>query len=299
MKKNKPIRGCGTALVTPFLDNGQVDEMALKKLVEFQIREGIDFLVPCGTTGESATLHRDEILRVIEIVLEKARGKVPVVAGAGGYDTAKVVELAKDVAELGVDAILSVTPYYNKPTPEGLYQHFRKIAETVDVPVILYNIPGRTGCNLLPDTVTRLSEISNIIGIKEASGNIEHIVELSLKVPEDFLIFSGDDAVTIPIMALGGTGVISVIANELPKEMTELTRACLNGDFRKAVRIQKKLYPLMRANFIETNPIPVKAALAMMGKIRENYRLPLVPMKSENKAKLHQILSDLKLIQSE
>lgn len=296
MKKKKPIRGCGTALVTPFLDNGQVDEMALKKLVEFQIREGIDFLVPCGTTGESATLRHEEILRVIDIVLQTVKGKVPVVAGAGGYDTAKVVELAKEVAKLGVDAILSVTPYYNRPTPEGLYQHFRKIAEAVDVAVIVYNIPGRTGCNLLPDTVVRLSEIPNIIGIKEASGNIDQIVELSMKVPEQFLIFSGDDAVTIPIMALGGAGVISVIANEMPKEMVQLTHACLKGEFAKAFRLQKKLYPLMKANFIETNPIPVKAALAMMGMIRENYRLPLVAMKPENKAKLHQILSGMKLI---
>lgn len=296
MKKNEPIRGCGTALVTPFLDNGQVDEMALKRLVQFQIREGIDFLVPCGSTGESATLHSDEILRVIEIVLETANGKVPVVAGAGGYDTAKVVELAKAVAKLGVDAILSVTPYYNRPTPEGLYQHFQKIAEAVDVPVILYNIPGRTGCNLLPDTVIRLSKIPNIIGIKEASGNIDQIVELSMKVPEDFLIFSGDDAVTIPIIALGGAGVISVIANEMPKQMAKLVQACLKGEFLKALELQKKMYPLMRANFIETNPIPVKAALAMMRMIRENYRLPLVSMKSENRAKLHQILLELKLI---
>lgn len=296
MKTNEPIRGCGTALVTPFLDNGQVDEMALKRLVQFQIREGIDFLVPCGSTGESATLHSDEILRVIEIVLETANGKVPVVAGAGGYDTAKVVELAKAVAKLGVDAILSVTPYYNRPTPEGLYQHFQKIAEAVDVPVILYNIPGRTGCNLLPDTVIRLSKIPNIIGIKEASGNIDQIVELSMKVPEDFLIFSGDDAVTIPIIALGGAGVISVIANEMPKQMAKLVQACLKGEFLKALELQKKMYPLMRANFIETNPIPVKAALAMMGMIRENYRLPLVSMKSENRAKLHQILLELKLI---
>jgi len=295
MKKNKPIRGCGTALVTPFLDNGQLDEMALKKLVEFQIREGIDFLVPCGTTGESATLHLDEILRVIEIVLETANGKVPVVAGAGGYDTAKVVEMAKQVAKLGVDAILSVTPYYNRPTPEGLYHHFKKIAEAVDVPVILYNIPGRTGCNLLPDTVVRLSEIPNIIGIKEASGNIDQIVELCVKVPEDFLVFSGDDAVTIPIIALGGVGVISVIANEMPQQMVALVKACLAGRFDEALKIQKKLYPLMRANFIETNPIPVKAALAMMGKIRENYRLPLVPMKQENRKKLQEVLSELKL----
>lgn len=296
MKRKKPIQGCGTALVTPFLENGQVDEKALKVLVEFQIREGIDFLVPCGTTGESATLHGEEILRVIDTVLETVNGKVPVVAGAGGYDTAKVVELAKNVAKLGVDAILSVTPYYNRPTPEGLYQHFRKIAEAVDVPVILYNIPGRTGCNLLPETVVRLCEISNIIGIKEASGNIEQIVELFMKVPENFLIFSGDDAVTIPIMALGGAGVISVIANEMPKEMKALVHACLRGEFAKAVKLQKKLYPLMRANFIETNPIPVKSALAMMGKIQERYRLPLVPMKAENRARLQQVLFDLKLI---
>jgi 4-hydroxy-tetrahydrodipicolinate synthase len=232
----------------------------------------------------------------VDLVVTTSGGKVPVVAGAGGYNTAKVVELAKAVAKLGPDALLSVTPYYNKPTQEGLYRHFKAVAEAVDIPVILYNVPSRTGVNLLPDTVVRLAEIKNITGIKEASGNIDQISELAVKVPDDFRILSGDDANTIPIMSLGGVGLISVVSNETPRWMADLTRFCLEGKFDEAMRIQRKLFPLMRLNFIETSPIPVKSALSMMGKIRENYRLPLVPLKSENREKVRAELKALGLI---
>jgi len=296
MKGHRVIQGCGTALVTPFTDGGAVDEMALRELVLHQIGEGIDFLVPCGSTGESAVLSTDEHLRIVDLVVKTAAGKVPVMAGAGGYNTARVVELARAVAGLGPDALLSVTPYYNKPTQEGLYRHFKAVAEAVSIPVILYNVPGRTGVNLLPDTVVRLSEIPNITGIKEASGNIDQISELAVKVPDGFRIISGDDANTIPIMSLGGVGLISVVSNETPRWMAELCRLCLEGKYADAMRIQRRLFGLMRLNFIETSPIPVKSALAMMGKIRENYRLPLVPLKPENRDKLRAELVHLKLV---
>jgi len=293
MKKIKDLQGCGTALVTPFKADDQLDEEALRKLVDFQISEGIDFLVPCGTTGENPTLTLDEHLRVVEIVVEQSRGKVSVIAGAGGYSTAKVIELAKKVASLKVDGLLSVTPYYNKPTQDGLYQHYKTIAEAVNLPIILYNVPGRTSTNLLPDTVVRLSEIDNIIGIKEASGNISQIGELAVKVPKDFKIISGDDANALPIISLGGVGLISVVSNQVPKMMVELTHLCLKGNFKKAMELQRKLYKLMKLNFVETNPIPVKAGLAMMGLIEEKYRLPLVPMKNENREKMRVALEEL------
>ena len=296
MKKSRDIRGCGTALVTPFMDDGSLDEAALIRFVEFQLKEGIDFLVPCGSTGESGTLGTEDHLRVVQLVVNSAKGKVPVVAGAGGYDTVKVVELAKETVRMGADAILSVTPYYIKPTQEGLYQHFKAIAEAVDVPVILYNVPGRTSVNLLPDTIVRLTEIPNITGIKEASGNIDQITELAMKIPDRFKIISGDDVNTIPIMSLGGVGIISVVSNETPKWMTQLARFCIRGQFEKARRLQQKLFPLMRMNFIETSPIPVKAALSMMGMIKESYRLPLVPLKKENRERLKAVLQDLGLI---
>jgi len=296
MTQRKVIQGCGTALVTPFTDGGAVDDSALRNFVQFQMDEGIDFLVPCGSTGESAVLSMDEHLSIVDRVVKTSEGRVPVMAGAGGYNTAKVVELAKAVAGLGPDALLSVTPYYNKPTQEGLYQHFKAVAEAVSIPVILYNVPGRTGVNLLPETTVRLAEIENITGIKEASGNIDQISELAAKVPEGFRIFSGDDANTIPIMSLGGVGLISVVSNETPNWMAELCRLCLDRRYKEAMRIQRKLFSLMRLNFIETSPIPVKSALAMMGKIRENYRLPLVPLKPENRAKLRTELENLKLV---
>ncbi len=290
------FQGCGTALVTPFKINGQLDEDALKKLVDFQIEEGIDFLVPCGTTGESATLSLAEHLRVVEIVVKQANSKVPILAGAGGYNTAKVIDMAKRVADLGVDGLLSVTPYYNKPTQEGLYQHYKAIAEVVDIPIVVYNVPGRTSTNLLPDTVLRLSQVDHIVAIKEASGNISQIGELAVILPESFYIISGDDANSLAMIAVGGKGAISVAANQVPKVMTELVHEGLAGHFDRARELQSKLFNLMKMNFIETNPIPVKASLAMMGMIEEVYRLPLTKIKEENRTAIRNVLRELELI---
>jgi 4-hydroxy-tetrahydrodipicolinate synthase len=292
----KQIFGCGTALVTPFRSDGSIDEPALRGLVEWQVENGIDFLVPCGTTGETPTLSREEWLRVIELTIAVAHGRVPIVAGATSNSTSDAVEKAKTVAALpGVDAILTASPYYNKPTQEGQYQHFRAIAEAVDKPLILYNVPGRTGANLETATLARLAQIPNIIGVKEASGNISQIAEVCSAVPEGFLVFSGDDAVTLPVISLGGVGIISVASNEIPRKMSEMTRAALGNDWKKARAILRRYLPLMQANFIESNPIPVKAVLAMMGRIEENYRLPLTPMKPENRAKLEKIVQQLDL----
>jgi 4-hydroxy-tetrahydrodipicolinate synthase len=290
------LRGCGTALVTPFKDDLSIDEEALGQFVEFQVSEGIDFLVPCGTTGESVTLSYEEQRRVVEMVLKAAAGRVPVIAGAGGNNTAHVLELARQYERLGVDGLLSVAPYYNKPTQEGLYQHFRAIAEATRLPIIVYNVPSRTSVNILPDTITRLAEIENIIGVKEASGDISQIGEITTRVSEDFKLFSGDDSLTLPVMALGGAGIISVASNEAPRRMSALARACSEGEWREARGLNRELYPLMKANFIETSPGPVKAALAMMGKIREVYRLPMVPVTTETKSKLRRVLTDLRLI---
>jgi 4-hydroxy-tetrahydrodipicolinate synthase len=290
------LKGCGTALVTPFQPDGKIDVIALERLVDFQIKEGINFLVPCGTTGESATQILDDQLLVVDTVLKRVNRKVPVIAGAGGNNTLNVIETAKEMEALGVDGLLSVAPYYNKPTQEGLFQHYRTISESVHIPIIIYNVPGRTSSNLLPDTVVRLAEIENIIGIKEASGNISQISELAIKIPDEFKIISGDDANTLPMIALGGVGVISVIANEVPKMMTEFVNLCLNNNFKSALSIQRKLFPLMKANFIETNPIPVKAALSIMGFIEEFYRLPLVPMGKANKDKLRTVLKEMGLV---
>jgi 4-hydroxy-tetrahydrodipicolinate synthase len=284
------IRGCGTALVTPFRKDGSVDEAALRRLVQFQLREGIDFLVPCGTTGETPTLEQGEYLGVIRVVIEEAGGKVPVIAGVGGNSTKKVAELAGEVKELGVQGILSVAPYYNKPTQEGLYQHFKAIAEATDVPVILYNVPGRTSSNIEPATVGRLSKIPNIIAIKEASGSIVQQMEVLNAVEPGFRVLSGDDAFTLPLIAVGGVGIISVASNEIPGPMTQLARLALEGKYDEARKLSAHLLPLMQVNFIETSPIPVKAALAMMGMIDEVYRLPLVPIRPENRAKLEKVL---------
>ncbi len=292
----KQIYGCGTALVTPFQSDGAIDEPALRGLVEWQVENGIDFLVPCGTTGETPTLSREEWLRVIEVTIAVAHGRVPIVAGATSNCTSDAVEKAKTVAALpGVDAILTASPYYNKPTQEGQYQHFRAIAEAVDKPLILYNVPGRTGANLETATLARLAQIQNIIGVKEASGNISQIADVFNAVPEDFLVFSGDDAVTLPVISLGGVGIISVASNEIPRKMSEMTRAALGNDWKKARALHRRYLPLMQANFIESNPIPVKAVLAMMGKIEEHYRLPLTRMKPENRAKLEKIVQHLEL----
>ncbi|MGH9669154.1 MAG: 4-hydroxy-tetrahydrodipicolinate synthase [Terriglobales bacterium] len=294
-----PLRGCGTALVTPFQSDGSLDKPALRKLVEWQVASKIDFLVPCGTTGETPTLAPDEIRQVIEITVEVAGGKVPIVAGATSNSTREAVEKAKAVARIkGVDAILTASPYYNKPTQEGQYQHFAAIAAAVDKPLVLYNVPGRTGANIEPATLARLAEIKNIIAVKEASGSITQIAEVCNAIPESFLVFSGDDSVTLPVIALGGVGIISVASNEIPKEMAEMTRAALANDWATARKLHRKYLALMQANFIESNPLPVKAVLAMMGKIGEHYRLPLVPMKKDTRAKLEKIAAEAGLLKS-
>jgi 4-hydroxy-tetrahydrodipicolinate synthase len=284
--------GCGTALVTPFRRDLSLDEEALRRLVRRQIEAGIDFLVPCGTTGESPTLTRAEHLRVVEITLEEANGKVPVVGGAGGYNTAAVIELAKELEFLGVNGILSVTPYYNKPSQEGLYQHYQAIASSVSVPIVVYSVQGRTGVNVEPATAARLAQLDTIVGIKEASGNIAQIASIVHRVPDRFAVLAGDDAVTVPLIALGGKGLISVVANEIPVETVQLVHACLDGDFVRARQLQRKCLPLMEINFVESNPIPVKAAMALMGLLEPVYRLPLVPPKAENLAKIEKILEE-------
>jgi 4-hydroxy-tetrahydrodipicolinate synthase len=288
--------GCGTALVTPFRQDGPLDQGALRRLVHRQLEADIDFLVPCGTTGESPTLTHEEHLKVVEITVEIAKGRVPILAGAGGYNTSEVIALARELVALGADGILSVTPYYNKPTQEGLYQHFRAIAEAVPAPIVLYSVQGRTGVNIEPATVKRLTEIANIIGIKEASGNIAQMAAILNIVPEDFLVLSGDDAITLPLIALGGVGVISVASNEIPGEMGRLTQLAVQGDFRAAREIHRRYLPLMEVNFVESNPIPVKAALAEMGLIEPVWRLPLVPPKAENQVRIHNVLSSLGLL---
>jgi 4-hydroxy-tetrahydrodipicolinate synthase len=291
------LRGCGTALVTPFSQDGAVDENALRSLVAWQVESGIDFLIPCGTTGETPTLAHDEWLRVIDVTVEVVAGRVPIVAGATSNSTQEAVAKAKEVASRpGVNTILTASPYYNKPTQEGQYRHFRAIAEAVDKPVILYNVPGRTSANIEPATLARLSEVANIAGVKEASGNMSQIAEVLNSVPERFLVFSGDDALTLPVIALGGVGIISVASNEIPREMAEMTRAALNNDWNAARSIHRKYLPLMQANFIESNPLPVKAVLAMMGKLEEVYRLPLLPMRRDTRSKLQKIAADAGLI---
>ena len=287
--------GCGTALVTPFRRDGSLEEATLRKLVRRQIEAGVDFVVPCGTTGESPTLTREEHLRVAEITVEVANGKIPVLAGAGGYNTAEVIATARELAAIGVDGILSVTPYYNKPTQEGLYQHYKAIAAAVSLPIILYSVQGRTGVNIEPATVKRLAEIENITGIKEASGNIAQMAAILNAVPNHFLVLSGDDSITLPLIALGGRGVISVVSNEIPAEMTRLTKLCLEGDFSAARAVHRRYAPLMEINFVESNPIPVKAAMAEMGLLEPVWRLPLVPPKAENRARIRSVLESLGL----
>jgi 4-hydroxy-tetrahydrodipicolinate synthase len=288
--------GCGTALVTPFRRDLSLDEAALRKLVRRQIHAGINFLVPCGTTGENPTLTRAEHLRVVEITLEEAKGKVPVLAGAGGYNTQEVIELAREVERLGADGILSVTPYYNKPTQEGLYQHFKAIAEAVRLPIVVYSVQGRTGVNVEPATLARLAQISNIVGVKEASGNITQMANIIQQVPESFAVLSGDDAITLPLIALGGRGIISVASNEIPAEMTALAQLCLAGDFPGARALQRKYLPLMEVNFIESNPIPVKAAMGLMGLLDPVYRLPMCPPKPDNLARIEKVLDGAGLL---
>ncbi len=290
--------GCGTALVTPFKKDQSLDEETLRTLVRRQLAAGVDFLVPCGTTGESPTLSRAEHLRVVEITLEEAKGKVPVVAGAGGYNTAEVIELARELEAMGADGILSVTPYYNRPTQEGLYQHYRAIAAATRLPVIVYNVPGRTGVNVEPATLRRLAEIDNLVGVKEASGNLAQVASILNQVPERFAVLSGDDAITIPVISLGGKGVISTAANEIPAEMTAIARRALDNDYPGARQVHRRYLPLMEVNFIETNPIPVKAAMAMMGLLEPVWRLPLVAPSEASMARIAKVLREVGLIES-
>ena len=289
--------GTGTALVTPFRADGSLDEVRLRALVKRQIEAGVDFLVPCGTTGESPTLTGAEHLRVVEITVELAKGKVPVLAGAGGYNTAEVISRARELAALDVSGILSVTPYYNKPTQEGLYQHFKAIAAAVELPIILYSVQGRTGVNIEPATVQRLAHIPNIAGIKEASGSVGQMAAILNTAPESFLVLSGDDALTLPLLALGGHGVISVVSNEIPAEMARMVRLALRGDFEGARQLHRRYHPLMEINFVESNPIPVKAAMAEMGLLKAAWRLPLVAPKVENMARIRGVLESLNLIE--
>jgi 4-hydroxy-tetrahydrodipicolinate synthase len=292
MNNLNQLKGCGTALITPFRRDESIDETAFRRFVEFQITGGVDFLVACGTTGESVTMSDDEQARVVELTMEFAAGRVPVVAGAGGYNTREVIEKIHRYEQLGVDAILSVTPYYNKPMQEGLLQHYRAIAEASALPIILYSVQGRTGVNLEPATVARLAEINNIVAIKEASGNISQIAEIASLVGDEFKIFAGDDSVVLPVAALGGVGVISVASNLLPRLVSDLCHASTEGRLADARRLNRQLTPIFKAMFIESNPIPVKAALAMTGMIEEVYRLPMTPISQANRAKLEQVLTE-------
>lgn len=290
------FQGCGTAMVTPFRKDGSLDEHTLRSLVKRQIDEGINFLVPCGTSGESPTLSREEHLRVVEITLEEAKGRVPVLAGAGGYNTAEVIELAREIKAMGADGILSVTPYYNKPTQEGLYQHYKAIAAVVKLPIIVYSVQGRTGVNVEPATLRRLAEIDYIAGVKEASGNISQMAQVVHRVPSSFAVLCGDDSITIPLIALGGHGVVSVVSNEIPREFTALVQRALANDFGGARELQRKYMPLMEVNFVESNPIPVKAAMALMGLIEPVWRLPLCPPNAANVAKIENVVEALGLV---
>jgi 4-hydroxy-tetrahydrodipicolinate synthase len=291
-----PFTGAGTALITPFTRSGDLDEAAVRRLGRRQIDAGIHFLAPCGTTGENPTLTALERRRIVEILADEAAGKVPILAGAGGYNTKEVIELARELAKAGAAGFLSVTPYYNKPTQEGLYQHYRAIAESTTLPVVVYNVPGRTGVNVDVPTLVRLAAIPNIIGVKEASGSMQQMCEICRAVPSDFLVLSGDDAMALPLMAVGGRGVISVISNQMPGEVAQMIEAAERDDFAAARAIHHRLMPLMLANFIEANPIPVKAAMAAMGLIEETYRLPMVAPKPESKERIVRTLKDLGLV---
>ena len=286
--------GCGTALVTPFDASGRVDEAAVATLARRQIDAGVHFLVPCGTTGETPTLTEGERIRIVEIVVEAAAGRVPVLAGAGGYNTHEVVHTAAKMRAAGADGLLSVTPYYNKPTPEGLFQHYRAIAEAASLPIIVYNVPGRTGVNVDPATLARLATIPGIVGVKEASGNMAQICEVRRSVPADFLVLSGDDSLTLPVMSIGGAGVISVASNGLPAEMARLVELAERGDYRGARTLHAALMPFMAVNFIEANPIPIKAAMAMMGLLDERYRLPMVPPRDASRERIAAVLASVR-----
>ena len=290
--------GVGTALVTPFKKDGSLDEPAVKRLARRQIDAGIHFLSPCGTTGEAPTLNADEKVRVVELVVEEAAGKVPVLAGAGGYDTREVIHLMRRMESAGAAGFLSVTPYYNKPTPEGLFQHYQALADSTALPLVVYNVPGRTGVNVEPATLVRLAGLRNVVAVKEASGNVSQMAEICATVPEDFIVLSGDDALTLPLMAVGGHGIISVASNEAPAEMVQMVELAERGDFRAARRLHAWLYPLMTVNFVEANPGPAKAAMAAMGLLEENYRLPMVSPRTASRDKIMRVLQDLRLNES-
>jgi len=287
--------GVGTALITPFTKSGTLDEPAVRKLAQRQVDAGIHFLVPCGTTGETPTLSPAERRRIVEICVEVAKGRALVLAGAGGYDTHEVMHAASEMEKAGAHGLLSVTPYYNKPTPEGLYQHYKAIADSTPLPIIVYNVPGRTGCNIDPATLVRISSIKNIVGVKEASGNVTQMAEICRAVPKDFLVMSGDDALTLPLMAIGGRGIISVASNEVPAEMVQMVEAAEKGDFAAARHWHEKLLPIMQINFVESSPGPVKFAMAAMGLCEEAYRLPMVPPRPASQEKILGVLKELGL----
>ncbi len=285
--------GCGTALVTPFTANGEVDEARVRDLAVRQVEAGVRFLVPCGTTGENPTLSGSEQRRIVELVVDAANNRIPVLAGAGGYDTRGVIAQVAEMQRAGANGILSVTPYYNRPTAEGLYRHYLAIAESTTLPIIVYNVPGRTGCNVDVDTMCRLAEIPNVVGVKEASGDMEQMCEFCRVAPDGFHVLAGDDIFAVPLMSVGGVGVISVVSNEVPGEMADLVSAALRGDFETARRLHTRLLPLMRINFVEANPIPVKAAMAHLGLLEPYYRLPLVPPATASLAQIVQVLDEL------
>ena len=291
----KVFTGVGTALVTPFMKSGAVDEPAVRRLAKRQIDAGIHFLVPCGTTGETPTLSADERRHIVEICVDEARGRALVLAGAGGYDTREIIHAAAEMQKAGADGLLSVTPYYNRPTPEGLYAHYKAIADSTPLPIVVYNVPGRTGCNVDPATLLKLSSIANIVGVKEASGNVTQMAEICRSVPKDFLVLSGDDALTLPLMAIGGRGIISVASNEVPAEMVQMVEAAESGDFAAARHWHDKLLPIMQINFVESSPGPVKFAMAAMGLCEEIYRLPMVPPRQASKDKVLAVLKELGL----
>ncbi len=293
-----PFTGVGTAIVTPFTTGLSLDEDGVRRLARRQIDEGVHFLVPCGTTGESPTLSEEERIRIVQICVEEGRGNVPVLAGAGGYDTREVIHAVRQMERAGANGLLSVTPYYNKPTPDGLLQHYKAIADSTSLPIIVYNVPGRTGCNVDPATLVKLAAIPNIIGVKEASGNIQQMCEICRAVPPDFIVLSGDDAITLPLMAVGGRGVISVASNETPRQMSQMVQAAERGDFAAARTIHAALLPLMLINFIESNPIPVKAAMAAMGLLEETYRLPMVAPRAESRTKIVSVLDEMGLLKN-
>jgi 4-hydroxy-tetrahydrodipicolinate synthase len=290
-----PWTGVGTALVTPFTKSGDVDEAGVKRLARRQIDAGVHFLVPCGTTGETPTLSAAERRRVVELVVEAANGQVPVMAGAGGYDTREVVHAAREMHQAGANGLLSVTPYYNKPTPEGLFQHFSAVADATELPIVLYNVPGRTGCNMEAPTVARLATIPHIVGVKEASGNIQQMAEILRAVPASFQVLSGDDAITIPLMAIGGRGIISVASNSVPAEMAQMVEAAERGDYQAARALHQRLLPLLLVNFVESNPGPVKFSMAAMGLCEEVFRLPMVPPRQASKDKILAAMAELGL----